>query len=665
MIISKLEMYNFRQYIGHQSIEFSTDSEKNVTVLIGVNTSGKTTIIRAFEWCLYGKIGFEDPVLLNSDVRSNMNEGNVQETWVSVTFIHDEKVYTVKRSFKYVCSARYSDGDKLIVNLNKKPDENLSLEYLQSDGQTKTPIDRANITESMDRVLPEDLSDYFFFGGERISGIANRTDLSKAVRGLMRLDVLENASNHLKAAVKGFESEIDTTGDSNAQRAKDGLETFTKRKTEFEQELANYDKQVQYWLGKEKEYDAELAKSNIEQVKKAKEDRDRAQKALEAELQRLIQVKAEMVRAFNIRPYAFFGLPAIKKSLEMLEVAKEKASGVKESIPAMEQDAVDHLIKRGYCICGTRLDLGTIPYMRVVEERRVLPPEHVGDAVRQYKDKAEGYLAGTENFKEKIEEKYKEYRTIKRRIIQIQNEFEEQSKLIIDDTDAKEIENKRRDAHTKYLEAKSDYDGYSRKIGECESNIKNCESAISKYAVSSAKNQRTVRLIAYSQKVYEWLLETYRGKEEIVRDEMQRRVNSNFAKMYHGERSIEIDDKYRVKYSDITTEESDGLKAVKSFAFIASLVSMAKDKILDEDDMKLGQVCPLVMDAPFSNIDEIHIDNICRILPKTANQVVMAVMQKDWKYAEPNLNKYVGKSYRIEKDRDANGKEIDTATHIM
>lgn len=91
---------------------------------------------------------------------------------------------------------------------------------------------------------------------------------------------------------------------------------------------------------------------------------------------------------------------------------------------------------------------------------------------------------------------------------------------------------------------------------------------------------------------------------------------------------------------------------------------MAKDKILDDNEMKLGQVYPFVMDAPFSNVDEIHIDNICKILPHTANQVVMAIMQKDWEYAATNLQQYVGKSYVIEKDRDANGKEIDTSTHI-
>ena len=100
------------------------------------------------------------------------------------------------------------------------------MEYLQADGQTKTPINQQNITESMDRVLPRDLSDYFFFGGERISSIASRADLTKAVRGLMRLDVLENARDHLKNVLKSFRGMIDTSGDINAQRARDSLETF-------------------------------------------------------------------------------------------------------------------------------------------------------------------------------------------------------------------------------------------------------------------------------------------------------------------------------------------------------------------------------------------------------------------------------------------------------
>lgn len=660
MIINNLEMYNFRQYVGKQSIDFSTDPDKNVTVLIGINTAGKTTIIRAFEWCLYGKNGFEDQVLLNSEVRNNMNPGDVQETYVAVKFTYDGRIHTLKRTFKYTCTERTVKDDKVEVTLKKTPEENLTLNYLQSDGQTKTPVDRSNITETMDRVIPKDLSDYFFFGGERISSIANRTDLSKAVRGLMRLDILENAREHLSKVLRTFKNSIDTSGDANAQKAQDSKATYIEQLKGYESDKENADQQMKYWQQKENEYNVELSKSNIEQVKKAKEERDRTNKALNREKERLDLNKKAIVSAFNNRPYAFFGMPAIKKSLELLEQVKDST----ESIPGMDQDAIDYLLNRGYCICGTKLDPGSIPLQKVQAERRKLPPEHIGAVVMNYKTKSEGYLSGSEDFCKNITEKYKEYRETKRQIGLLEDEVAKQSDLIIDDTDAKAIENNRRNAHAHYLEAQADFSAAVAHIGSCNTNIKNCDSAIDKFVKSSAKNQRIAKLISYSEEVHKWLDETYREKEDVVRTELQKRVNDNFSKMYHGERSIIIDDKYRVKYSDVKTDESDGLKAVKSFAFIASLVSMAKDKILDDSDVKLGQDYPLVMDAPFSNVDEIHIDNICKILPHTSNQVIMAVMKKDWDYTATNLSSYVGMSYEIAKDLDEDGKEIDTLTHI-
>ena len=573
MIINNLEMYNFRQYVGKQSIDFSTDPDKNVTVLIGINTAGKTTIIRAFEWCLYGKNGFEDQVLLNSEVRNNMNPGDVQETYVAVKFTYDGRIHTLKRTFKYTCTERTVKDDKVEVTLKKTPEENLTLNYLQSDGQTKTPVDRSNITETIDRVIPKDLSDYFFFGGERISSIANRTDLSKAVRGLMRLDILENAREHLSKVLRTFKNSIDTSGDANAQKAQDSKATYIEQLKGYESDKENADQQMKYWQQKENEYNVELSKSNIEQVKKAKEERDRTNKALNREKERLDLNKKAIVSAFNNRPYAFFGMPAIKKSLELLEQVKDST----ESIPGMDQDAIDYLLNRGYCICGTKLDPGSIPLQKVQAERRKLPPEHIGAVVMNYKTKSEGYLSGSEDFCKNITEKYKEYRETKRQIGLLEDEVAKQSDLIIDDTDAKAIENNRRNAHAHYLEAQADFSAAVAHIGSCNTNIKNCDSAIDKFVKSSAKNQRIAKLISYSEEVHKWLDETYREKEDVVRTELQKRVNDNFSKMYHGERSIIIDDKYRVKYSDVKTDESDGLKAVKSFAFIASLVSMAKD----------------------------------------------------------------------------------------
>lgn len=40
------------RYKGENTIEFSCDPEKNVTVVLGENTAGKTTIAQAFRWAL-------------------------------------------------------------------------------------------------------------------------------------------------------------------------------------------------------------------------------------------------------------------------------------------------------------------------------------------------------------------------------------------------------------------------------------------------------------------------------------------------------------------------------------------------------------------------------------------------------------------------------------
>ena len=58
MLLKELTMTDFRQYLGEQKVIFSTDSNKNVTLLLGKNTSGKTTFVQAFRWILYDDSDF-------------------------------------------------------------------------------------------------------------------------------------------------------------------------------------------------------------------------------------------------------------------------------------------------------------------------------------------------------------------------------------------------------------------------------------------------------------------------------------------------------------------------------------------------------------------------------------------------------------------------------
>ena len=53
MILNKVSIKNYRQYRDVE-IEFAKDPKKNFTIIKGNNGTGKTTLLNALTWCLYG-----------------------------------------------------------------------------------------------------------------------------------------------------------------------------------------------------------------------------------------------------------------------------------------------------------------------------------------------------------------------------------------------------------------------------------------------------------------------------------------------------------------------------------------------------------------------------------------------------------------------------------
>ena len=71
MKIKYIELKNFRQFKDLR-LEFSTDTSKNVTIVMGNNGTGKTTLAQAFSWCLYGETSFKIKKVLNKEVEENL-----------------------------------------------------------------------------------------------------------------------------------------------------------------------------------------------------------------------------------------------------------------------------------------------------------------------------------------------------------------------------------------------------------------------------------------------------------------------------------------------------------------------------------------------------------------------------------------------------------------
>ena len=173
MVIKSIALNNFRQYKGEQPpILFSTTKDKNVTVILGINTSGKTTLIQAFKWCLYEKANFKTRDVLNIEVEKAMGLYTSQEVYVEIVLIHEDREFTIRRTQKFT----KTDFDKI-----KTEKSVLKIQYKEDNGeQQAVPIYECDNT--INKILPEALSDYFFFDGERIAEINNRGDVVAAVR---------------------------------------------------------------------------------------------------------------------------------------------------------------------------------------------------------------------------------------------------------------------------------------------------------------------------------------------------------------------------------------------------------------------------------------------------------------------------------------------------
>ena len=202
----------------------------------------------------------------------------------------------------------------------------------------------------------------------------------------------------------------------------------------------------------------------------------------------------------------------------------------------------------------------------------------------------------------------------------------------------------------------------SENKGANNKSLEDKEKELNGLVAVNAKNIRIQKNLAYAIELFNLFSDSYNKKEKKVKEDLYDSVNKIFSEMYHGKRKVEIDDNYRIILKSETsngifvTDTSPGLDTVKNFAFIAGLVDLAKQRANERNENNYEKVepYPIVMDAPFSNADEIHIENISKVLPNVAEQVILVVMKKDWDFAQKTMLNKTDLIYEIVKSSETN-----------
>jgi DNA sulfur modification protein DndD len=160
MLIDKLCVHNFRCYRETHEIDLSTTQTANVVVVYGENMRGKTTLLQAIRWALYGEVRDRDNNIISVLDPQNKEQLLSQEAEsdgdftmrVEIEFDHEDSHYVLRRAAE--ASGEPSSNEEFTLSVNLKKDSH--------------ELPEISVDACIQSVLSNDVSRFFLFDGEML-----------------------------------------------------------------------------------------------------------------------------------------------------------------------------------------------------------------------------------------------------------------------------------------------------------------------------------------------------------------------------------------------------------------------------------------------------------------------------------------------------------------
>jgi DNA sulfur modification protein DndD len=666
MRVTQLTLENFRQF-RDETISFAQGGDRNVTVVHGSNGSGKTTLLNAFTWLFYEEVSFESrPERLASEgAMGDANVGNRVTVRVQLSFDHEGAEYVATRTTVYEKQSNTDFDGKVI-------DTDLAVESVES-GKRRVHNNPGN---TLDQIIPERLSELFFFDGEDIdelAGIDNQDQIQESIQNIMGLTILERATKHLGDVAGRFEDELKESGSDELQALiaeKRGLE---KKIKELEQEQGD----------KERAKDRTKTEiTDIEQTLARFEDSRALQEQRDTHLDRIEEIESEVgeinkqiraeVKASGFVPLA---MPLLRETAENLDSLRKQ--GV---IPTeLSNEFIDALLDQAECICGRELEEGMGAREQVAGLRGEAAAEGVEQgALRvighldQFSEKGGSFFENVDDLVDERKDKHSEIKTLEEYVDEISTELGDIESETDDGMTVQDLEDKR-------SRKESEREELNREIGQLEEKIESRKEELEEFEeeIAGMKEERAEAQLAKRRQraaelVRDEISDSFADLRHKVRKWSNEMVQDTFGEIASKDLTAEITEEFELKIWQevgdrrVEVDKSTGERQIASLAFVGSLVKIARNRYeADSDtDYFTGGIYPLVMDSPFGALDKSHRRQVGRVIPTLASQVVVFATDSQWEGpVEQEMGDRIGEQYWLNFD-EGDGSESYPQTRI-
>jgi DNA sulfur modification protein DndD len=628
MIVDLVTMENFGPYRGAHELRLGLGSHPLV-VIHGQNMAGKTTIINAVRWGLYGvaKDRLGKPIPTGELINSDAFEAGDKRVAVSLRILAAEDgkdvVYTLRRQQQLKSSRARGRVDS-------DYDTHVTIER---DGHVQAPVHFASVVTSL---MPEPISRFFLFDGEllkeyedlvRAGGEREARAVKEAIEMILGLPAARYGRDDIRQLRSDTNRRLrrEASKDKEAQTASARLEDLADRDRELdrdreeteielrknrqevhrlEQELKRYEESRED-AGRMEEL--KLGKTSIESEQNEKRQSLRNLVAdlwrdvltprlagettrLEAELSKRQNAAAQLAEARR-------DVDRLKASLEHSECSQCGQALPHEAIAkartdlAERSDAVD--------VLRPQADNERIREIaRVIGQLRRVAPAGKTDAIRVVS-------------KDLDKLKFKEFKT--------GGAIDEIAQRL-SSSDSAQVQQYDREKRQ-----------YEKVVGELAAKLEALE--IQQHDVAVETKQQQDIVLQNTSPVFARL------KQELVVLDALDDVFTQAVDMLADELRTEVEKAASEIFRDLTTDKSyqglrinenyglvilrdDGAEVDQRSAGAEQVVAMALLGALNRLATKRG---PVIMDTPFGRLDRDHRENILKFLPTMADQVVLLV----------------------------------------
>lgn len=302
MRFNSIKIENYRQYRDLE-IDFNRDKPCDIHLIIASNGVGKTNLLNAINWCLYGDEphtsggaeGIKEarlPLCNSTSIQETKDNGEVLcPVSVEIEAEDDGDRYIFGRNVNWnVNTMMVSGKDEFIIHFYPKVGDPEIFQYGQADAV-------------INRFLPKKIRKYFYFDGEQLLFYFNPekdriSHIKDSIYEIAGVNALQTVQNHLNDRIKDYKREIGKKApdldkkEQALQDAKDSLQAI-------EDEIAELNRQIKEAEIVIADIDRQIngAEGAVEKNRQYNRNKDEIERE-KAELELAVREKAAFVRKY-------------------------------------------------------------------------------------------------------------------------------------------------------------------------------------------------------------------------------------------------------------------------------------------------------------------------------------------------------------------------------